>query len=174
MRSRFPPAGNCRTHRPSWGRRFSATSIFPITFPRLTIAAAFLVPEATMAQRISRAKQSIRASGVAFELPTPGERHARLGAVLHNHYGPTETVVGCAWFDVTAGAFTFLFLVIGRSVFDGWIRSARAQGPGKAQAHREVLSEEILLPALRRVEGGTAAGGEARAGTGAPRRDAPC
>lgn len=34
------------------------------------IAAAFLVPEATMAQRISRAKHSIRASGVPFQLPT--------------------------------------------------------------------------------------------------------
>ena len=35
------------------------------------IAAAFLVPEATMAQRISRAKQSIKASGVPFRLPFP-------------------------------------------------------------------------------------------------------
>ncbi len=34
------------------------------------IANAFLVPEATMAQRISRAKQSIKASGVPFRLPT--------------------------------------------------------------------------------------------------------
>ena len=35
------------------------------------IANAFLVPEATMAQRISRAKQSIKASGVPFRLPSP-------------------------------------------------------------------------------------------------------
>ena len=34
------------------------------------IASAFLVPEATMAQRISRAKHSIKASGVPFRLPT--------------------------------------------------------------------------------------------------------
>ena len=34
------------------------------------IASAFLVPEATMAQRISRAKQSIKTSGVPFRLPT--------------------------------------------------------------------------------------------------------
>src|SRR5262250_714108 len=33
------------------------------------IAAAFLVPEATMAQRISRAKEAIRASGARFDLP---------------------------------------------------------------------------------------------------------
>ncbi|HEX8695272.1 MAG TPA: sigma-70 family RNA polymerase sigma factor [Longimicrobium sp.] len=50
------------------------------------IAAAFLVPEATMAQRISRAKQSIRASGVPFEMPGAAERAERLGAVLHVLY----------------------------------------------------------------------------------------
>ncbi len=50
------------------------------------IASAFLVPEATMGQRISRAKQSIRASGVPFRLPAPGERAARLRAVLHVLY----------------------------------------------------------------------------------------
>lgn len=50
------------------------------------IAAAYLVPEATMAQRISRAKQTIRKSAVPFQLPTSGERSARLGAVLHVLY----------------------------------------------------------------------------------------
>jgi RNA polymerase sigma factor (sigma-70 family) len=50
------------------------------------IANAFLVPEATMAQRISRAKQSIKASGVPFRLPTNQERAERLRAVLHVLY----------------------------------------------------------------------------------------
>jgi RNA polymerase sigma factor (sigma-70 family) len=50
------------------------------------IAHAFLVPEATMAQRISRAKQSIKASGVPFRLPTDEERAQRLRAVLHVLY----------------------------------------------------------------------------------------
>src|SRR5262249_25572755 len=50
------------------------------------IAAAFLVPEATMAQRISRAKQAIRASGARFAMPEPAERDARLGIVLHVLY----------------------------------------------------------------------------------------
>lgn len=50
------------------------------------IAAAFLVPEATMAQRISRAKQNIKASGVGFEMPGARERAARLSAVLHVLY----------------------------------------------------------------------------------------
>lgn len=50
------------------------------------IARAFMVPEATMAQRISRAKESIKASGVAFETPGPEERAARMGAVMHVLY----------------------------------------------------------------------------------------
>lgn len=50
------------------------------------IAHAFLVPEATMAQRISRAKQSIKSSGTPFRLPTDEERAQRLGAVLHVLY----------------------------------------------------------------------------------------
>lgn len=50
------------------------------------IAGAFLVPEATMAQRISRAKQTIRASGVPFEAPDAAERGERLRSVLHVLY----------------------------------------------------------------------------------------
>ncbi len=50
------------------------------------IANAFLVPEATMAQRISRAKETIRSSGVAFRMPTREERARRLNAVLHTLY----------------------------------------------------------------------------------------
>lgn len=50
------------------------------------IAHAFLVPEATMAQRISRAKQTIKTSGIPFQLPTAAERTQRLRAVLHVLY----------------------------------------------------------------------------------------
>ena len=50
------------------------------------IASAFLVPEATMAQRISRAKSSIKASGVPFRMPTSQERAERLRVVLHVLY----------------------------------------------------------------------------------------
>jgi RNA polymerase sigma factor (sigma-70 family) len=50
------------------------------------IANAFLVPEATMAQRISRAKQSVKTSSVPFRLPSPQERAERLPAVLHVLY----------------------------------------------------------------------------------------
>jgi RNA polymerase sigma factor (sigma-70 family) len=50
------------------------------------IANAFLVPEATMAQRISRAKQRIKSSGVPFRMPTDKDRAERLSAVLHVLY----------------------------------------------------------------------------------------
>ena len=50
------------------------------------IAHAFMVPEATMAQRISRAKQLIKKSGVGFRMPSEAERDARIGAVLHVLY----------------------------------------------------------------------------------------
>jgi RNA polymerase sigma factor (sigma-70 family) len=50
------------------------------------IARAFLVPEATMAARISRAKQRIKAAGSSFSLPEAGEREDRLGVVLHVLY----------------------------------------------------------------------------------------
>jgi predicted RNA polymerase sigma factor len=50
------------------------------------IAAAFLVPEPTMAQRISRAKATLKASGEPFTLPRPDQRAARLRSVLHVLY----------------------------------------------------------------------------------------
>jgi RNA polymerase sigma factor (sigma-70 family) len=50
------------------------------------IAAAFLVPEATMAQRISRGKQRLRQAGATFALPPPEELGPRLDAVLHVLY----------------------------------------------------------------------------------------
>ena len=49
------------------------------------IAAAFLVPESTMAQRISRAKATLKSSGVPFALP-PELRAGRLRSVLHVLY----------------------------------------------------------------------------------------
>jgi RNA polymerase sigma factor (sigma-70 family) len=54
------------------------------------IAKAFLVPESTMAQRISRAKQSVKSSGVPFQMSSQiisdEDRAQRLGAVLHVLY----------------------------------------------------------------------------------------
>jgi RNA polymerase sigma factor (sigma-70 family) len=50
------------------------------------IASAFLVPEATMAQRISRAKQRIKATAIPFAMPPEPERGERLRVVLHVLY----------------------------------------------------------------------------------------
>jgi RNA polymerase sigma factor (sigma-70 family) len=50
------------------------------------IATAFLVPEATLAKRISRAKRQIREAGARFALPPPAQRTRRLGVVLHALY----------------------------------------------------------------------------------------
>jgi RNA polymerase sigma factor (sigma-70 family) len=50
------------------------------------IARAFLVPESTVAQRISRAKQRIKAAGAEFRMPPPAERGERIAAALHVLY----------------------------------------------------------------------------------------
>ncbi|HYH61641.1 MAG TPA: RNA polymerase sigma factor [Solirubrobacterales bacterium] len=50
------------------------------------IARAFLTPETTIGQRISRAKRTLADSGVAFEVPGRGERAARLDSVLEVIY----------------------------------------------------------------------------------------
>ncbi|MGB8942006.1 MAG: sigma-70 family RNA polymerase sigma factor, partial [Streptomyces sp.] len=50
------------------------------------IARAMLVPEATVAQRVVRAKRTLAAKGVPFEVPYGAEREARLGSVLEVIY----------------------------------------------------------------------------------------
>jgi RNA polymerase sigma factor (sigma-70 family) len=50
------------------------------------VARAFLVAEATMTRRITRAKQQIKDSEIPFRLPAPAERTKRLAAVLHVLY----------------------------------------------------------------------------------------
>jgi RNA polymerase sigma factor (sigma-70 family) len=50
------------------------------------IASAFLIPEATMAQRISRAKRTVAEAGARFELPDTGPDERRLAAVRHTLY----------------------------------------------------------------------------------------
>jgi len=50
------------------------------------IAKSFLVPESTIGQRISRAKQSIKTTRVPFRMPDADERSQRLGSVLHVLY----------------------------------------------------------------------------------------
>jgi RNA polymerase sigma factor (sigma-70 family) len=50
------------------------------------IARAFLVPEATMTRRITRARRAIADGGAEFTMPEPGELAARLAAVLQVIY----------------------------------------------------------------------------------------
>jgi predicted RNA polymerase sigma factor len=50
------------------------------------IAHAYLVPDFTVGQRISRAKNAIKTSGIAFRMPDASERAARLESVLHVLY----------------------------------------------------------------------------------------
>ncbi|GAA3867627.1 sigma-70 family RNA polymerase sigma factor [Streptomyces lacrimifluminis] len=50
------------------------------------IARAFLVPEATVAQRVVRAKRTLATKNVAFEVPYGPQREARLGSVLEVIY----------------------------------------------------------------------------------------
>ncbi|CAI7973764.1 RNA polymerase sigma-70 factor, ECF subfamily [Frankia sp. Hr75.2] len=50
------------------------------------VASAFLVPEAAMAKRVTRAKQRIRSAGARFELPPQPAWSERLGVVLHVLY----------------------------------------------------------------------------------------
>lgn len=50
------------------------------------IARSFLVPEATIAQRISRAKRALAEAGIEFDVPGEDERPARLASVLRVVY----------------------------------------------------------------------------------------
>jgi predicted RNA polymerase sigma factor len=98
------PAGDPASHRPG-DQDDTLVLLFLCCHPALTppsqlaltlravgglttaeIAAAFLVPEATMAKRISRAKLHIKDAGARFELPAKPERTERLGVVLHVLY----------------------------------------------------------------------------------------
>jgi predicted RNA polymerase sigma factor len=89
------------------------------------IAAAFLVPEATMAQRISRAKQAIKASGAKFALPSAAERPARLGAVLHVLY-----LIFNEGYTATAGAGLTVPELTGEAIrLTRWLHRLLPQDP---------------------------------------------
>ncbi|MBW3608338.1 MAG: RNA polymerase sigma factor [Actinobacteria bacterium] len=93
------------------------------------IARAFLVPEATIAQRIVRAKRTLSETHVPFEAPTPHERGARLESVLEVVY-----LVFNEGYSATAG--------------DHWVRPSLCQ---EALRLGRILAE--LVPGEPEVQG---------------------
>lgn len=113
------------------------------------IARAFIVPVATMAQRISRAKQGIRETGSQFTLPQPAERDERLRAVLQVLYlifneGYTTTAgAELARGDLTAEAIRLTRLLHRLLPNDGEVAGLLAL----------MLLTEARLPARTRPDG---------------------
>ena len=93
------------------------------------IARAFLVPEATVAQRIVRAKRALSDAGVPFEVPRGDERMARLASVLEVIY-----LVFNEGYSATAG--------------DDWVRPAMCE---EALRLGRILAE--LMPEEPEVHG---------------------
>ncbi|MER7278288.1 RNA polymerase sigma factor [Dactylosporangium sp. NPDC000244] len=93
------------------------------------IARAFLVPDATMGQRISRAKKALTDAKVPFELPTGAARSERLASVLEVIY-----LIFNEGYSATAG--------------DDWMRPALC---GEAMRLGRVLAG--LMPAEAEVHG---------------------
>ena len=106
------------------------------------IARAYLVPEATVAQRIVRAKKTLASAGVPFEVPGPAERPARLSSVLEVIY-----LIFNEGYSATAG--------------DDWMRPALCQealrlgrllagiAPGEPEVHGLLALMEIQASRLR-------------------------
>ncbi|MGH9026178.1 MAG: RNA polymerase sigma factor [Acidimicrobiia bacterium] len=83
------------------------------------IARAFLVPEPTLGQRLSRAKRKIRDTHMAYRIPAPDELSARLGPVLATIYLVfTEGHTATAGDDLLRPALTTEAIRIGRTLVD--------------------------------------------------------
>jgi RNA polymerase sigma-70 factor (ECF subfamily) len=83
------------------------------------IARAFLVPEPTMGQRLSRAKRKIRDTHMAYRIPTAGELSTRLGPVLATIYLVfTEGHNATAGDDLVRPALTTEAIRIGRTLVE--------------------------------------------------------
>ena len=79
------------------------------------IARAFLLPPATLAQRIVRAKTKIREAHIPYEVPAPQDLPARLGAVLHVIYLVfNEGYSAASGSDVTRAELTGEAIRLGR------------------------------------------------------------
>ena len=100
------------------------------------IARAFLVPEATMAQRIVRAKRSLGEARVPFELPPPHELGERLGAVLEAVY-----LIFNEGYTATAGEDWMRPALVDEALRLG--RMLAELAPGEPEAHGLVALMEL-------------------------------
>jgi RNA polymerase sigma-70 factor, ECF subfamily len=96
------------------------------------IAKAFLITPRTLAQRIVRAKAKIRETRIPYEVPSPQELPARLGAVLHVIYLVfNEGYSAAAGTEVTRAELTGEAIRLGRLLIE-------------LQADSEVLGPEVI------------------------------
>ena len=100
------------------------------------IARAFLVPEATMAQRIVRAKRTLGEARVPFELPPPNELGERLGAVLEAVY-----LIFNEGYTATAGEDWMRPALVDEALRLG--RMLAELAPGEPEAHGLVALMEL-------------------------------
>ncbi|WP_027866759.1 RNA polymerase sigma factor [Massilia alkalitolerans] len=100
------------------------------------IARAFLVPEATMAQRIVRAKRTLGEARVPFELPPPNELGERLGAVLEAVY-----LIFNEGYSATAGENWMRPALVDEALRLG--RMLAELAPGEPEAHGLVALMEL-------------------------------
>ncbi|WP_157252999.1 RNA polymerase sigma factor [Nonomuraea typhae] len=144
------------------------------------IARAFLVPEATMAQRISRAKARIKAAGAQFTPPPEQERAERLRVVLHvlylifNEGYTASSGPDLHRTDLTAEAVRLTRAVRGLLPGDGEVagllalmlltdarRSARTDGEGRliplAEQDRSLWDQKMIAEGVELVSGALAA-----------------
>ena len=111
------------------------------------IARAFLVPEATIAQRIVRAKRSLGQAKIPFELPPPGELAGRLGSVLEVVY-----LVFNEGYTATAGEDWMRPALIEEALRLG--RMLAQLAPGEPEAHGLIALMELQASrAKARVDG---------------------
>lgn len=111
------------------------------------IARAFLVPEATIAQRIVRAKRSLGQAKIPFELPPPGELADRLGSVLEVVY-----LVFNEGYTATAGEDWMRPALIEEALRLG--RMLAQLAPGEPEAHGLIALMELQASrAKARVDG---------------------
>lgn len=105
------------------------------------IARAFLVPEATLAQRIVRAKRTLTAARVPFEMPTGADFTARLASVLEVLYLVfNEGYAATAGEDLTRPALCQEAMRLGR-ILAGLV-------PGESEVHGLVALMELQASRL--------------------------